>query len=62
MRFSLDMIWLDSSKTITHIEKNVAPETYPNTYCDTSQTAYVIEINAGLTDAAKVKLGEHLNL
>lgn len=44
MKFSIDMIWLDTNKKIVAIEENVAPDTYPQTFCHTGQ--YVIEVNA----------------
>ncbi len=62
MRFSLDMIWLNSSSTITHIERNIKPESYPNSYCGASPAAYVIELNEGTADAAKLKVGDQLKL
>lgn len=62
MRFSLDMVWLDSSKTIVHIEKNVKPESYPHSYCAPSPAMYVIEVNLGVADAARLKVGDKLDL
>lgn len=62
MHFSLDMIWLDSSKTITHIEENVSPASYPKSYCGSGMTAYVIEINAGMVTAARLHVGDKLSL
>lgn len=61
MRFILDIIWLDNSKTINHIESNVTPKTYPNTYCGNGDSWYVIEVNAGVARMAKLKIGQKLN-
>lgn len=47
MRFSLDIIWLDSSKRVVYVEPSLSPATYPKTYCPGTATQYVIEINAG---------------
>lgn len=33
MRFPLDMVFVDSSKIIKRIDSNVAPNTYPSSYC-----------------------------
>jgi uncharacterized membrane protein (UPF0127 family) len=62
MLFSLDIVWLDSDKKIVHIEKNVAPETYPKTFCPVNNAKYVIELNKGVADLAELKLGQQLNL
>lgn len=59
MKYSLDIIWLDRAKRVVHIEKNLAPETYPATYCATAQ--YVIELNAGETTRTGIKTGAVLS-
>ncbi len=47
MNFPLDIIWLDQDKKVVHIENNVAPETYPQSYCPDEPAKYVLEVNAG---------------
>lgn len=56
MRYSLDIIWLSSDKKVAHIEHNVAPGTYPKTFCHDGQ--YVIEINAGQAAKSGIKTGQ----
>lgn len=51
MQFPIDIIWLSSDKQIQHIEKNVSPSTYPNTLCPQASSQYVVEVNAGVSDA-----------
>ncbi len=58
MRFSLDIIWTDTHKKVTHIEKNVAPETYPQQYCAVGR--YIIELNAGQAEEAGITEGQTL--
>lgn len=60
MRFSIDIIWLDEAKTISKIERNVSPETYPATFCQ-DETMYVIELNAGEAEKLGLELGQKLN-
>lgn len=62
MQFSLDMIWLDSSKTITQIDAGVAPGTYPKQFCGDKTTRYVIELNAGEAKRAGLHVGKTLSL
>jgi uncharacterized membrane protein (UPF0127 family) len=56
----LDMIFVDSSKTILNIAKNTTP------YSDASYTSsgpakYVVEVNGGYTDRHKITPGDRIN-
>lgn len=62
MNFSIDIIWLNSDKSITHIEKDVSPNTYPKSFCPSNDSQYVIELNSGVSDAAELRVGQKLNL
>lgn len=59
MRFALDIVWLDDKKKVLHIERNLTPQSYPQTYCTVSQ--YVIELNAGEANKSKITVGEVLS-
>jgi uncharacterized membrane protein (UPF0127 family) len=59
MRFSIDLVWLDAQGTISKIETNVSPATYPATFCS-DNTAYVIELNARVAEKANLRLGQRL--
>lgn len=58
MQFSLDMIWLDDQKRVVDLLENVAPETYPHSFCSTKQATYVLELSAGQVKAAGIKTGQ----
>lgn len=60
-QFNLDIIWLNQSKTITKIEPNLAPSSYPKTYCSANDTKYVIELNAGSVERNNLAVGQKLN-
>lgn len=60
MKFSLDMVWLDSSKKIVKIAEDVAPETYPQAFC-ADNTKYVLEFNTGTAKKTNLKIGQILN-
>lgn len=62
MSFGLDMIWLDASKEIVKIDRNVDPETYPRTFCPSVLTQYVIELNKGMAEAIDLRVGDHIAL
>lgn len=57
MNFSIDIIWLDSDKKIVNLEKNIAPKTFPNTFC-ASGAQYAIELNAGQIREAGISRGQ----
>lgn len=59
MSFSLDIVWLDAQKRITHIEKRVSPDTYPEQFC-AMESQYVIELMAGTADHARLATGQRL--
>lgn len=61
MRFSLDMIWLDSNKRIVHIEPSVSPGTYPHSFCPGASSQYVIELNAGRAHDLRLQTGQQLS-
>lgn len=48
MRFNLDIIWLDKNWQIVGLEKNISPQTYPQTFSPPKPIRYVLEVNAGL--------------
>jgi uncharacterized membrane protein (UPF0127 family) len=58
MRFAIDMIWVDSNKAVTHIEPNVQPDTYPQTFCYVG--SYVIELNAGEAARNSLQTGQKI--
>lgn len=58
MRFAIDMLWLDSRKKITKIQKDVRPETYPDAFCARAQ--YVIELKAGEAERHRLRSGQTL--
>lgn len=60
MQFNLDIIWLDETKKIVKIEKDVSPSTYPQSFCATAQ--YVIEVNSGIADSADLQIGQRIKL
>ena len=58
MNFPLDIIWVGSDFHIVHIEKNLAPSTYPTVYYPNAQSLYVLEILAGQTDKNNIKIDD----
>lgn len=62
MRFSIDIIWLNTAKQVVHVERNLSPETYPASYCPKLPAKYVVELNAGQADKLGISTGDTLRL
>lgn len=60
MNFPLDIIWLNSSREVVHIEQNLSPDTYPKSFCPEQDAMYVIELNANEVDRAGISQGNRL--
>ncbi len=58
MTFAIDIIWLDSNYKISHIEKNVKPETYPKVFYPETDSKYVLEVQAGQSEILNLKIGD----
>jgi uncharacterized membrane protein (UPF0127 family) len=58
MKFSLDIIWIDDSRRIVDIAKNVSPETYPKIFEPEVKARYVLEIDAGFADSYNLAVGD----
>lgn len=61
MKFNLDIVWLDDTKRVVFIERDIAPDTYPNTLCPDRPARYVLEVNAGLSRRAGVQVGDQVS-
>jgi len=57
---SLDMIWLDYSRRVVHIEKDVPPCTKDPcpSYIPIQKALYVLEINAGMVEEKNIMIGQ----
>ncbi len=62
MEYSIDIIWVTASGTIAHIETNVSPSTYPNSFTPPVPTRYVIETIPGLLASLNLKVGDNVDM
>ena len=62
MKTSIDIVWVDASKKIIGIEREVSPDTYPHVFHPVSPVAYVIETRAGETEVLGWEVGKQLTL
>ena len=63
MKFSIDIVWIDSNEYIVHIEKDLPPcEDNCVIYAPEKESKYVLEVESGFTDEHKINIGEPLEL
>lgn len=62
MNFSIDIVWLDQDSRIVHIEKSIAPDTYPKIYFPASPSRSVVEFSAGTIDRLGVSVGNFFEI
>jgi len=60
MNFPIDIIWLDETFKIVHIEANVEPNTFPKSFAPTLPSRYVVELNAGVASFKNLVVGQSL--
>ena len=54
-KIPLDMIWIDSNKKIVHIEEDVQPSSFPESFGSNDPAQYVLEINAGFVKKYQIQ-------
>jgi len=59
---SLDIIWINNSQEIVHIERNVRPESYPATYYSPVPARFVVEVNAFFTSTFNINVGDKITI
>jgi len=62
MNFSIDIVWLSPEDEIVKLERNVSPDTYPNTFCSDQPAKTVIELKEGVSVQARLGVGQTLDL
>ena len=50
MQFPIDIVWIDNTMKVVHIEQMVAPETFPQSFQSPTLARYVLEVPAGYTN------------
>ncbi len=58
MQFPLDIIWLDGEGRVVHIEEQLSPDTFPETFYPDLPADYVIELNAGVVRDIGLSVGD----
>jgi uncharacterized membrane protein (UPF0127 family) len=62
MRFSLDILYADSTGKIVTLFENLSPDTYPKAFRPTVPAQYVLELPAGYVAAHSIAVGDKIVL
>ena len=60
MKFDIDVIWLDETNAITHLERKISKDSYPTQYKNptSAPSTYLIELPKGSVDDLSLKIGD----
>lgn len=58
MRFSIDIVWIGENFDIVHIEKDLSPGTFPETFESKTNALYVLKLPSGYVDAHNIAVGQ----
>lgn len=59
MQIPLDILWLDKDRKVVHVVKNASPDLGTSTtFTPTEPARYVLEVNAGMSTAYNIKVGD----
>jgi len=62
MNYPIDIIWADEAGIIVHIEENISPDTYPESFSSPVPAWFVVETNAGFVSENSIKIGDEVIL
>lgn len=60
MNFPLDIIWISQENRVIHIEKNLLPGSYPQTFGPNENSKYVLEVNGGFSTKNNLNVGDEV--
>jgi uncharacterized membrane protein (UPF0127 family) len=60
MKFPIDIVWMNESKTVTEVTPSVYPSTYPKTFTSKNASKYVLELQFG--NAQRLNISEGTSL
>lgn len=62
MLIPIDIVWINNEMEIVHIENNVLPSTFPNSFVSDEPARFVLEVNAFFMDSEQIKEGDTVTL
>lgn len=62
MSIPIDIIWINKDMQVIHIEKDVQPDTYPQSFGPKENALYVLEVASGVSEKTSLKIGDKIIL
>lgn len=62
MNFPIDIIWIDETMSVVDITLNVLPSSFPKTFTSRAPARYVLEVPAGFSERAGIKIGDQVEI
>lgn len=62
MLFPIDIVWISKAGVVVHVEKEVAPESYPETFINTIEATYILELPSGKADEYGIRLATKIKM
>lgn len=62
MNFPIDVVWIDESFLVTHIEEGLSPDSFPKIFYPASPASFVLELPAGAVSEAGLLTGEKIEI
>ncbi len=62
MLFPIDIFWINNNMRVVHIEQNVSPDTYPDSFTSTEPARFVLETSAFFAQNANIAVGDEVVL
>ena len=62
MKFPIDIVWIDESRTVIGIERDVSPNSYPKVFRPSKPVKYILETEGRYTDFVGMSVGKELRI
>lgn len=62
MRYPIDVVWLDETYKVVHIEHSMQPGSYPKVYRPTKKAKYVVEFAASTAKMTYLTIGQEVRI
>jgi len=60
MLIPIDVMWFNNDLRLVHIERNMTPDTFPDSFTSDEPARFVLEMNAYFVDSLKIQEGSRL--
>lgn len=61
MLFAIDIVWLNADKEVIHIEREVSPDSFPQSFGPNKESKYVLEFKSGVASSTGIKIGDAID-